>query len=903
MKPEGLVAALLEAKDVTARQALLSPHDEKLLVAVVELLKEAVDHERLRDPHAALRIAEIGTEVAHFTGVSRCQALAAWAQGNALIHLGDYAECLRLYQQATQFFAAEGMEIEAARLIANQAFVLKNLGRYGEGVEAAQRALTTLRKSAPSIFLGSALNGLATLYRLLRRYDDALATFAECEEVYSALGDKVRQARMMVNKSNVLENLDRFEEAITLLRQARAVLADHEQHLEVARTDLNLGITYSRLGRYDEALEALDRAEKGFLALDNALETAVVALYRAELYASFNLYDEVLQTSTRDWQLFEEREMQWQAARAALHRAVAWRRLGEVTQAEELLTEALAVFDRVGDTVWVRLASLERATMWSEMGEWARALPVAVETATFFREKGMPVRAAGSALLAAQCHLALGQVMDASQRYAEVLNLAQAWDVLSLRYRAHHGLGQVADRQGNQQEAYELLIASISAPSAAGEVTEGGPVARLQALREQLNWHYSKLKGGSERERGGIWTPPEAEVWERITAIEQEMIHVWRELQQASPFYAFPTVSSSCTLSMAQTCLRQNEILLQYYVAGEIVYVFVVGHDGSWTCRSLTCTPSQIDDVLGALDTTLRSVSSFGGEYAARTLGSLSRQQLGWLYDNLVSPLVPFLRGASRLLVAPDGLLFEVPFQALYDGECYLLERYEVAYTPSASTLRLCRENEHRSSAGRGQAFVLGYSQEDKLPYVRQEVEAVTRALPGAMTFTDDEATRAHVREHAGRSSLLHLATHAVFRRDNPLFSALQLAGGDWLRVMDLYSLQLNGALVTLSGCETGRHRLLGGDLLGLSRGFFYAGASTLMISLWPVDDASTAQLMERFYACLATGEAASAALRQAQLALYASVEERDGRQVQPYTHPFYWAPFCLMGAPDLRLA
>jgi CHAT domain-containing protein len=309
-----------------------------------------------------------------------------------------------------------------------------------------------------------------------------------------------------------------------------------------------------------------------------------------------------------------------------------------------------------------------------------------------------------------------------------------------------------------------------------------------------------------------------------------------------------------------------------------------------------------VEDTVGALDTTLRGASNFDGDYVASTLDVLSQQQLAWLYDDLLRPLASLLEGARRLLVAPDGVLFEIPFHALYDGASCLLERYEISYTPSAGALRLCQENHRRRGAGSGYALVVGYSRDGALPHVLQEVNAVTRVVPEATVFADQEITLAHLQEHTEQSVLLHLATHAVFRRDNPLFSALQLSSEDWLRVMDLYTLRLNGALVTLSGCETGRHRLRGGDLLGLSRGFFCAGASALVVSLWPVGDVSTAMLMERFYAHLSAGKTAASALKEAQWDLCNFEEKRNGQRARPYAHPFYWAPFCLLGAPDVRL-
>lgn len=951
MKPPDLVRALLASKDADERRSLLIPRSGDFYITVVELLKEEADRERLRDPDAALEVAEVADEVAEFAAIPRCWALAAWARANVLIHRGDYAECLRLYREAARFFAAEGDEIELARLLSNQAFVLKNLARYEEGLRAAQKALAILKRHPPSTFLASTLNGLGILYRLLGRYEEALAAHTESERIYAALGEKARAARVILNKANVLRDLDRFTEAIHLLKQARAALADRGWDLEVARADLNLGITYTRLGRYDEALAALDRAEKGFAALGNRMEVAVVELHRADLYADFNLYEELLRIPAPDWRLFKERQMQWHAARAALHKAHAWRRLGEVARATELLDEAQTIFSHIGDPIWARLVALERAALWCETGEWERALPLTVETATFLHDKGMPVRAAGASLLAAECHLALGHLEEAARRYREALGTARELDIPALLYRAYYGLGRVAQRRGHLRKSHTYLRRAVrtverlrrrlrmedfrigfledklrvyqdavllclrlgyekEAFSYVERAKSGalvdfglGPrfpgdealLARLDALRERLNWYLSRF-----REEGGE-PYPNRETWQRISDIEREIARTWQELQRTAPLYTSPERPDLSTPRRVRADLHEGEVLLQYFVAGESICVFIVDRDGLRVCLSLPTSPSQVREAVDALDIIWRSVPNFDKGYVSTTLTELSRQMLGSLYEGLMRPLMPFLREAKHLLIAPDGPLFEVPFHALHDGEAYLLERYEVTYTPSAGVLRLCRESRRRRSAGKGRPIVVGYSGGGELPHIVDEIRAVSHALPEALVLMGEEATLARLRELAGRSPLLHLATHALFRRDNPMFSALQLSGGEWLRVMDLYTLRLDGALVTLSGCETGRHRLRGGDLLGLSRGFLCAGASALVVSLWPVADISTALLMERFYARLASGETASSALREAQLTLRQYEEERDGRRIRPYSHPFFWAPFCLLGAAEIR--
>jgi CHAT domain-containing protein len=149
----------------------------------------------------------------------------------------------------------------------------------------------------------------------------------------------------------------------------------------------------------------------------------------------------------------------------------------------------------------------------------------------------------------------------------------------------------------------------------------------------------------------------------------------------------------------------------------------------------------------------------------------------------------------------------------------------------------------------------------------------------------DAEATTEALRSASSGCYALHLACHGLFRSDNPMFSSLKLHDG-WLTAADVMQLDLAGALVTLSACESGRNEVFAGDeLMGLMRAFLGVGASTLVVSQWLVQDEAAASLMEKYYARLGEGLGPAQALRAAQLAI------KD-----EYPHPYYWAPFVLVG-------
>jgi CHAT domain-containing protein len=235
--------------------------------------------------------------------------------------------------------------------------------------------------------------------------------------------------------------------------------------------------------------------------------------------------------------------------------------------------------------------------------------------------------------------------------------------------------------------------------------------------------------------------------------------------------------------------------------------------------------------------------------------------------------------------------LFHVPFAGLYDAANarYLVERWAVQLAPSLTILEQCG----RCVGGTRQPLLAGFAghldRSDHLPGVESEVHALASLFPGADVLLGEQATAEAVLASAPGRSLVHLAGHAFYDGMGPLESGMPLAGGRWLRAADLYLRygHLGGATVVLSGCSTGRGKPTGGEVLGLTSAFLYAGAAGVVTGLWWVDDAATSEMMSAFYRRLRDGLDTAKALRQAQLELL------QGGQ---YVSPYYWAPFSLSG-------
>ena len=272
-----------------------------------------------------------------------------------------------------------------------------------------------------------------------------------------------------------------------------------------------------------------------------------------------------------------------------------------------------------------------------------------------------------------------------------------------------------------------------------------------------------------------------------------------------------------------------------------------------------------------------------GTDYTGALAGHLqaaTEAHLRSLHAALIAPLRHVLRGDHLVIVAHD-VLHALPFHALFDGERFLSDEFTVSYAPSSSVYRLCRTKPAKSGGG---ALIMGVS-DASTPFIVDEVGAVAAVLPNPRVFLGSEATGGQLRTHGVDSRFVHIATHGMFRRDNPMFSSIRLGDGP-LSVYDLYDLRLSAELVTLSGCGTGLSVVVGGDeQLGLVRGLLYAGARAVLLSLWDAHDSSTSEFMKAFYGHLQAGASKARAAQQAMR----EVRER-------HRHPFYWAPFTLLG-------
>jgi CHAT domain-containing protein len=337
--------------------------------------------------------------------------------------------------------------------------------------------------------------------------------------------------------------------------------------------------------------------------------------------------------------------------------------------------------------------------------------------------------------------------------------------------------------------------------------------------------------------------------------------------------------------------------LVQYALVGEDLLIFVVRRGRPVEVRQVpgSAAVTQVGRLRRQLELNLAAaVSTRDQPRHLEALESHARVLLQRLHALLIQPVDDLVSDCRRLVIVPQGVLHGIPFTALHDGAQFLVERREVVLAPSASAISFCRQPRTRSTeCGGSQYLVIAHGGAGLLPGALAEGETVARLFEGKRLF-EAEATVANVRQHVRRAEVVHVAAHGHARPDAPLFSHLRLADGQ-LTALDCLDLELDCELVTLSACETGHAVVAAGDEpIGLTRSLLYAGARSVIQSLWRVDDEATRRLMSDMYARLRAGAGRAEALRAAQRAFLSSTNADSAGPRR--AHPAFWASFSLVG-------
>jgi CHAT domain-containing protein len=725
------------------------------------------------------------------------------------------------------------------------------------------------------------------------RYDDALTMQLAAREGFLATGQPDRQAVSEVDLGYCYSALGMYNEALSFYQEATRTLSELNMRSELLWGEVGRVQALLNKGELEQAAEQLqDLVEKHGPVAEteqNQHALAVIWLYRAQVLGRLAVGNapaqESLELCRRAKAIFQKLKLPDWYAQSLLLEAELLRQGQEWAEAEAVYQAAREALSRLKlPHLWYQWyygmgrlkqqqAGISGKPEQETLLEAARQEYMqAVEQVETIRARLRPEEWRGAFMesgLGAYEALVTLCLQDASnpQRVEEAFSYVE---------------------RSKSRTLLDLLSQNLTQPEPGQNEEQAHLARRIEDLRRKLNWFYSQmhnqqgLRPGEGSQRAVALEVEE--VSQQLETRERELVNLLRRYRPGLS----PEVSAGQSGQIIQELrayLTEDQQIIEYYVLDNQILAFLIDKAGLRVYTRL-CSLEQVTDLQELLNFQINKFN-LGQSYTDRHMETLRRSfdlYLQQLYRLLIAPLASRLT-ARQLVIVPHGNLHTLPFHALHDGEQYLIERFKLSYAPSAAVLLHCLKQPERPA----QKLLALAVPDEQLEGAEAEVRGLQEFFPQARLLVGSEATMEALQANLGWCDILHLASHGIFREDNPLFSLLKLADG-WLSVQDVMNWRFQPTLVTLSACQTGLARPLQGDeLLGLARGFLSAGAYALVVSLWSVSDEVTAYLMHLFYSNLAQGESRAAALRQAILKL---------RCDKRYAHPHYWAAFVLVGHP-----
>jgi CHAT domain-containing protein len=843
------------------RRAYLEQHKAEITLEWLQAAKEDNEELLYKDPAQALQRADIILQAAQVSDDPLCLALAHWALGNAYMFDDRPHEAIASFEEAVRLYTAADHPLDVARVELSRMAAETDRGYPDHALEIARRIGPILEGSSEAQDrkrLGILACNAGIALELQGDYEAALEAYCRWQKIIREItpDDEVQVARAEQNCALALTKLNRFDEAEKAYRAALEVLERRNVISDVVRVYTGLGWMHDLAGHDEQATQAFAHAHDWLARLsgEESLQAADLALFELK------------------WRLKRD-PTAVVAAAAGLRQAYAERSFSFAQEAA--LLEARARL-QTGDTAGAR-------QVCAEVEQALGGRPLAGLLWQVHHLTGQAWQQEGD-LAQARAHYekALEMIERDQRRIADVELRASA---LSDKLAVYQDLAALLVHEHDYDAALQVierskaraLVDALQArledilPHDQDDPAVQRLLDELRALRADLDRRYrqqgSALAGEGEV-RGAV-----LDASAEITRLERAYVEQARQLSRLDPGYGTVLGTHVASTAEIQETLLHDALLVEYYTVRGQLSVLVLAPDGTISHYSL----GQMAEVERLVE-----------QLPHRSLKSPDGRVWTALYDRLVAPWASALAGVRHLVVVPDGALHYVPFQAL---RCqgtgrYLIEEHEVSYAPSATLLVLTGR---MRPVRRDFALVLGYDG-GQLAHVPAEMGVIVGAFSGLTMFSGDQASRERLEAFASQADVIHIAAHGDFRSDAPLFSFVALADGRW-QVADVYRQRLRASLVTLGACQTGRGRLTGGDLIGFAHALFYAGAQAVLVSLWPIHDASTAVLMAALYRGVRQGQCKAAALRHAQLALLHS---------EQWSAPLYWAPFCLLGADGI---
>jgi CHAT domain-containing protein/Tfp pilus assembly protein PilF len=868
------------------------------------------DYVILREPKKAIEFHLQALPLEKAAGNLRAQLDVLRGLGLAYDSLQEYEQSIDYQLQAIEVARSIGQKFEEGILRNNLGNSYWVTGDERKALDSLDLSLNNHKEITENYSIAYTLQTLGIVYSSIGDPQKALDSYAQALPIWQAQNNKTGEANALNNigflyagLGDTKKALDYYDRVLEMWRQLKSDAGE-------AMTSNNVGLAYAATRQPVKALPQYQRALATFETLNDR---------RSQAYALQNIGDAQADLGNHRAAL-EYYDQSLQLKRAigdrpgesyTLHNlGDCYRALGNLEKAAAYYRDALAIRQVTGDRAGQALTRAaiarihrDRGDLNAARGEIETALQQIESLRTSLNSPGLRVSYFASRRSYYDFYIDLLMRLDAQDP-------SRGYAALAL--------------QASERARARSLLDSLGEISA--DIREGVDATLLEherSLHAGINAEAQRLKQFESAPNNGKMI---AQSRQRLDDLLSRYEDAQASIRAASPHYASLTQPQPLTLeTIRQQVLDEDTLLLEFSLGQEHSYGWAAG---TASLHGFELPPSgEIEKLARRLYDALLARDRHPSETLAQRRTRLTHMDAEFeevaasLSAILLGPAAKEISGKRRLLIVCGGALQYLPFGALPDplARAPLIANHEIVNLPSASVLAVLRRELAQRSKPSGTLAVLAdpvYDPADprvdpsktsiappeftRLRFSRQEADQMAALAPHHKNLEalDFDANRALV--ESGRLAgygYVHFATHAVIDSDHPELSGIVLslvdrrgrAENGFLRMLDIYNLKLNADLVTLSACRTALGKDIAGEgLVGLTRGFLYAGASRVVATLWSVEDKATAELMRRFYSGILKDKLSPAsALRAAQLAMWHDKQWRS---------PYYWGAFTLQG-------
>ncbi|MEO1145380.1 MAG: CHAT domain-containing tetratricopeptide repeat protein [Cyanobacteria bacterium J06638_22] len=881
-----------------------------------------VAYSNLGQYQEAIALYEQHLVIAREIGDRQGEGAALGNLGAAYRDLGQYQEAIALYEQVLVITREIGDRRGEGATLGNLGVAYADLGQYQEAIALYEQRLVIAREIGDRQGEGNTLGNLGIAYANLGQYQGAIALYEQVLVITREIGDRQGEGNTLGNLGVAYADLGQYQEAIALYEQVLVITREIGNRQGEGNTLGNLGVAYSNLGQYQEAIALYEQRLAITREIGDRRGEASALGNLGVAYRNLGQYQEAIAFFEQQLVITREIGDRQGEGNTLGNLGNAYNNLGQDQEAIVLYEQVLVIAREIGDRRSEGNALNNLGIAYANLGQHQDAVDLYEQVLVITREIG-DRRGEGNTLgNLGLTYADLGRHQEAVDLYEQVLVITREIGNRRGEGYALNNLGMAYNNLGYYPQASDVLFAAI-------EVEESLRNEEIPDA-QQISFFDTQLSAYINLQRalvaqGNIDSA--LEVAERGRA-RPFVLSLLRQ-QEDSPIAPLPNLAD-----IRRIAQQENATLVQYsdvsFREDETpqLFIWVVQPTGEIHFQSVDL--SSFEQNLDDLVTTTRQLLNVRSRNDAEVIISLTpeaqaaqRQRqteaLQALHQLLIDPIASYLPDApeERIIFIPHQSLYLVPFPALMDANGdYLIEHHTMLTAPSIQVLDLIRQPSSTTADALTADDLLlvgnpimpriwnpstGQSEQlSSLPGTEQEAAAI-QSLLGATPLLWEAASEATVKAQMPTAQVIHLATHGLLDYGDPQETgvldfpgAIALAPGDGedglLTSAEILQMDLRAELVVLSACDTGRGRITGDGVVGLSRAFMQAGVPSLIVSLWKVPDEATAFLMTEFYENWQTTPDRAQALRQAMLT---TMEQEE------YADPLNWAGFTLIGQAE----